>query len=182
MKVNIIKECGYSEALLGLSLSYDQDITRMVDVARKLYVRGSSGETKFLESIVVWLDITAPRFWWQQFSTYRIGVSTQSSSTMHTILRRPLEQHDFEMSIDEFTLERLNSLVSIKDWLTLKNELPEGFLQRRIVCTNYKTLNHIIRQRNAHRLPEWATFIVAVIDQAEHRELLPPVFAGKESV
>jgi len=98
MKVKILDERGYDWALLGLSLSFEQDPADMPRVAQKLAFRGD-GHNKFLESIVLWLDITAPRYWWQQFDTYRAGVSKQSASTMHTMTRRALTQEDFEHSI-----------------------------------------------------------------------------------
>ena len=167
MKVTIIKEAGYEEALLGLSLSYNKDPKNMRSVAMKLSSR-DGGHNKFLESIVLWLDITAPRYWWQQFDTYRVGVTKQSESTMHTVLKRKLTQEDFEGPILTDTLEALNQLIADKDFGRLKNELPEGFLQRRIVCLNYKVIRHIIRQRRTHRLPEWQMFCDELAKQAKN--------------
>ena len=80
MKIKILKEAGYDEALLGLSLSYNTKIERMDKVAAKLYCK-DGGHNKFLESICVWLDITAARYWWQEFDTYRIGVTKLGSGT-----------------------------------------------------------------------------------------------------
>jgi len=157
MKIHILREAGLEEAMLGLSLSYDQPIDRMPEVARKLMVRGGA-HTKFLESIVVWLDITAPRYWWQQFDTYRVGVTKQSGSTMHNILKTGVDQPYFEGGISRETLIRINKLIAIKEFMQVKRELPESFLQRRIVCLNYKVINHIIKQRENHRLEEWTLF------------------------
>jgi len=157
MKIHILREAGLEEAMLGLSLSYDQPIDRMPEVARKLMVRGGA-HTKFLESIVVWLDITAPRYWWQQFDTYRVGVTKQSGSTMHNILKTGVDQTYFEGGISRETLIRINKLIAIKEFMQVKRELPESFLQRRIVCLNYKVINHIIKQRENHRLEEWTLF------------------------
>jgi len=174
MEVIILREAGHQEALLGLSLSYDQPIDRMSDVARKLAGR-DNGENKFLESIAVWLDVTAPRYWWAQADTYRVGVTKQSASTMHTILRRPLAQGDFERPLPEDTLAKLNALIDARNFDDLKNQLPEGFLQRRIVCTNYKALRHMIAQRHDHRLREWHFFCEAALSQVEHPEFLADV-------
>lgn len=171
MKVKILEESGYNESLLGISLSYNQSIDKMPAVAKGLCKRGG-GHNKFLESIVVWIDITAPRYWWLQFDTYRIGVTKQSGSTMHTIMRQNLTQQDFETEIYAGTLSRLNYLIDMSRFETLKNELPEGYLQRRIVCTNYKVLRHMINQREAHKLAEWQYFIKQVVDNTEHREFL----------
>jgi len=143
----------------------------MPAVAEKLRFKGD-GHNKFLESIVVWLDIDAPRYFWQQFDTYRIGVTKQSESTMHTMTARALQQEDFEHPIPDAHLQHLNRLIAEKQWQTVKWDLPESFLQRRIVCLNYMILQRMIRQRKSHRLTEWQTFIDDVLRQVEHPELL----------
>jgi len=171
MKVKILGEAGGPWAREGLRLSYNQPLEKMGEVAYKLATQ-DDGHNKFLESIVAWLDITAPRYWWQQFDTYRIGVTKQSESTMHTILNRPLTQKDFEGDICEETLNRLNNLIAKEDFLQLKLELPESFLQRRIVCLNYKVLRHIIKQRKHHRLPEWPYFCYNILDNLRYKEYL----------
>jgi hypothetical protein len=171
VKVTILREAGYEEALLGLSLSFNQPLDKMPSVARRLCHR-DGGHNKFLETLTVWLDVTAPRYWWQQFDTYRVGMTKQSESTMHTILRRPLEQDDFEGGIYVETLQRLNALIAAKAFDQVKRELPEAFVQRRIVCTNYKCLRNMALQRASHRLGEWQDFIRALLAQLAHAELL----------
>ncbi len=158
MNVEILKEAGYEEAMLGLSLSHLQPVEDMPAIAYRLAYK-DAGHNKFLESIVVWLDIAAPRYWWQQFDTYRVGITKQSESTMHTLMNRKLKRSDFEYPIHLDTLRRLNELIEGGYFEMLKSDLPEGFLQRRIVCTNYKVLRHIVLQRKDHRLPEWQFFI-----------------------
>jgi hypothetical protein len=171
MKVSIINECGYAEAMLGLSLSHNRPVEDMPEVALKLAGKGG-GHDKFLEHIAVWLDISTPRYWWSQMDTYRTGISKCSESTMHTLLKRPLKQSDFEIAILHKTLAGLNNLIEAGDFEQIKVELPEGFLQRRIVATNYKTLLNIIKQRESHRLNEWKFFCAQVRTQAKHFELL----------
>jgi len=171
MRVQILEEHGYEPALVGLSLSYGRNPAAMERVARRLCFLGD-GHNKYLESIVVWLDVDAPRYFWQQLDTYRVGMTKQSESTMHTITVRPLEQSDFAHPIPEEHLEHLNRLVDIQDWEGVKRDLPESFKQRRIVCVNYMTLQRMVRQRETHRLAEWREFIDAVLRQAEHPELL----------
>lgn len=171
MEVTVLHEAGYEQALLGLSLSYNRPVEEVVAVANRLYNQGG-GHNKFLESIMVWLDITAPRYWWQQFDTYRVGVTKQSESTMHTILARPLSIKDFERDISPRTLSRLNNLRGRREFFQIKCELPESFLQQRVVCTNYMTIRRMVSQRANHRLPEWRQFIIAMFDQLEHQEFL----------
>ena len=169
MRVKIISENGYSTALRGLSLNRNQPIDNMMGLSIKLAPK-DGGHNKFLESICVWIEITAPRYYYQQLDQYRIGKSSQSESTMNTIMKRQLTQNDFERPIYNRTLSRLNTLIKVKDFDQLKIELPEGFLQRRIISTNYKTLRNIISQRKNHRLSEWKTFCSEILNQIEHPE------------
>ena len=171
MKVDILEEHGYESALLGLSLSYRQDPERMPTVARRLRFLGE-GHNKYLETIVVWLDMTAPRYFWQQFDTYRVGVTKQSESTMPPLTSRPLGQGDFSHPIPLDYLDYLNGLIAANDWEGAKAGVPESLLQRRIVCLNYMVLQRMIRQRKTHRLPEWRLFVTQVLEGVRHPELL----------
>jgi len=172
MNVIVIEESGYEAALLGLSLSYNSEPSEAV--AKKLCFKGD-GHNKFLEMMDIKLDITAPRMWWSHTDAYRIGITKQSESTMHTILSRPLTQNDFVVPIPECYLAELNAHIVNKDLRTVKAWLPEGFLQRRIVATNYMSLQRVIRQRRSHKLYEWQDFCDRVIEQAKHPEFLEEI-------
>jgi len=171
MKVDVLREAGYEEALLGLSLSYNRPVEDMPSVAARLAAKGGS-HAKFLESIAVWLDVTAPRYWWSQFDTYRIGVTKQSESTMHTLTNTELSASNFQGPISLDVLDALNRFTDMDDLKSAKANLPESFLQRRIICTNYKVISHIYNQRKAHRLEEWHTFCDTVIEQCEYPSFL----------
>lgn len=168
MFVQVMEEHGYFSAMVGLSLSYNQDVAKMPGVADKLKFKGN-GHNKFLESIQVWLNVDAPRYWWQQFDTYRCGITKQSESTMHTILRSPLTHENFEGGANATYLVHLNELREAKKFDELKKDLPENFLQRRIVCTNYRTLQTMKIQRETHKLEEWQYFLEVL-----KRDLLYP--------
>jgi len=171
MDIKIIKECGYEEAMLGLSLSYNIPEENTPIVASKLYDK-EGGHNKFLESIQMWLDITAPRYWWQEMDTYRIGVTKQSESTMHTMMRKPLTQSMFAVELPASYIQYLEELRVNKDFHTLKALLPEGFLQRRVVSMNYKTLRNIVAQRKSHRLKEWKVFCEYVQENSMYEVFL----------
>ena len=171
MIIKILSEHGYDEAMLGLSLSHNQPVENMPEVARKL-AHKDGGHNKFLESMAVWIDVTAPRYWWAQADTYRAGMTKQSESTMHTLGKRQLTQMDFVAYIGNQVLDRLNELIEQKRTRQLKIELPEGFLQRRIICTNYKALRHIVGQRKNHKLREWQIFCDAVMGGLEYGEFI----------
>ncbi len=171
MEVIVVRENGYEEALYGISLSYNADYARMPNVAKHLALL-DGGHNKFLESIQVWIDIDAPRYWWSQFDTYRVGVSKQSESTMHTLTKRPLTQDDFEDYITPIFISTLNSFITNGDLTSAKAHLPEAFLQKRLVCTNYKALRGIVAQRATHKLPQWKCFISSIKRQLSYPEFL----------
>ena len=179
-----------SEALFGIGLSYGltsgienvKDLERaecydrLMQIARGLAHKPGGGHNKFLETITLTLDVKAPRYWWQEFDTYRVGVTKQSESTMHTIMSRELNPEDFERGINiktwQYLIEQRSAYLDEKDperkerlFFTMKNDLPEGFLQRRIVCLNAKALQNMYTQRRAHRLPEWHQFFDDIITQ-----------------
>lgn len=186
MKVKVIGEPGFVPALLGLGLSYGKTSYLSADgfaltgkyhemepIALRLAGKGG-GHDKFLRQMFIWLDITAPLFWWKEMDQYRIGVTSQSESTMHTLLKTPITQECFEYPIGENTLTRLEGLRLVKDFDRLVNELPQGWLQRRIVSANYAVLRNIIEQRRNHRLQQWRIFISAIREQVIHPEFLFP--------
>lgn len=159
MKIKILDIRGKDYAMIGLSLSYNSEKS-MEPVAERLKDK-DNGENKFLEFIQIWLDITAPRFWWQQFDAYRMRTE-QSESTMHTILKKALTKDDFIEGVDEEIIKKLNQYIARDEFRKIKVNLPEGFLQRRIVCMSIKELRRMYHQRKTHRLVEWNEFCEAI--------------------
>lgn len=56
-----------------------------IDLAHRL-ITGGPVHSKFLRSIMVWVEITAPLYWWSEFDTYKVGVVRNSCSTMHKLV------------------------------------------------------------------------------------------------
>ena len=137
-------------------------------LSQKLTKAGTE-HCKHLRLITVWFDVTAPRYWYIEFDTY-LHKTNISCSTMHTLMKKPVSEEDFEKdNIPAFLIEKINTYIKLyqetndteekRDYLVAcKNILPEGFLQKRTVCTNYQTLLTIYMQRKAHRLPQWQYF------------------------
>jgi hypothetical protein len=172
MKVVKLAEYGYEESALGFSLSYNTSIERTKQILPK-YAFGIPGESKFLEMIMLWIDVTSPRYWWQEADTYRVGTTKQSESTMHTLKKRPLSLENFEDEIPGFYIDFLNTMIANKASLvSIKNCLPEGFLQRRIWMFSYRTLQNIYAQRINHRLPQWKGFLESLLGQIDHPEFI----------
>ena len=180
---------GTYEALFGIGLSYGltsgYDTVRMSSeikdrlkkVAEALAWKEGGGHNKFLETITLILDVDAPRYWWQEFDTYRVGITKQSESTIHTITKRPFDELDFMDGdiagciLDELNKTRANYLKAeekgeerMKEFYfrRLKCYLPEGFLQRRVVSVNAKCLKNIREQRANHKLKEWRIFLGSI--------------------
>ena len=189
MKVDVLKIDGIEEALLGMGLSYgltsDKKIrclkdpkwaARLTKICVKCAQRGN-GEDKFLRMIQIWADITAPRFWWAECDTYKVGTVALSESTMHTLGKRLLAQEDFEGGLPIVLLDLLNARTCTPCYtIEAKKELlPESFLQRRIVNFNYAVFASMIRQRRNHRLPQWHYFLNKVYYGLPMQEFLPPL-------
>lgn len=133
----------------------------------KALIRGGSEHRKFLRQIFVSVDITAPLYWWKQMDTYRVGVTTNSTSTMHKLTAVPITmdciETDYESpQLNDFiaTLENWRQqYVETGDklyWEMLIRWLPEGWLQKRTVTMNYENLFTMCKQRRTHKLNEWS--------------------------
>ena len=70
-----------------------------LDLMKRLRNAGTD-HRKFMRMITVYLDITAPLYWWKEFDTYKVGTVANSCSTMHKI-------HAKECTIDDFSCEHL---------------------------------------------------------------------------
>ena len=186
MEIRLMRMEGLPEALFGIGLSYgltsgwsrpqelpDSEYGKLKEIAAKLCKAGA-GEDKFLRQVVCWWDVRAPRYWWAEADTFKVGTVAQSESTMHTIMRRPLVDSDFEKPVPPQALESVNLFVEMyrsarpetrQEWfLDLKNVLPEGFLQRRIWTLNLANMKNIHRQRRNHRLPQWHQVCEAFVE------------------
>lgn len=132
---------------------------------------------KFMRMIVVYVDITAPLYWWKEFDTYKIGTVANSCSTMHKIHTKRFEREDFSIehleNCDEHhwmvcmdnVISALNvsreKYIETKDkkyWWQMIQLLPSSYNQRRTVMLNYEVLANIYKSRRNHKLDEWHTF------------------------
>ena len=189
MRVRLMKEFGYEEALFGIGLSYGKvsgyatpeeaqqhhdTWSRLCELAQTLALYGAGGHDKFLRQIGVILDITAPLYWWKQMDTYKVSTVAQSESTMHTLLKNPITKDCFESGkVPDFYINFLEDLRQDGDFVKLNAWLPQSWMQRRIWTGNYAVLKNIISQRENHKLPEWKFFLDALLPALGHPELLP---------
>lgn len=59
--------------------------------------KGGPVHAKYRRMIHVYVDITAPLYWWKEFDTYKVGTVANSCSTMHKIHSKPFEVDDFSV-------------------------------------------------------------------------------------
>lgn len=145
-------------------------------LAKRLRNAGTD-HRKFMRMITVYMDITAPLYFWKEFDTYKVGTVANSCSTMHKI-------HSKEFTIDDFSHEHLlptakknlESTIDILNgyrdqysvdtdpevrkeyWWQLIQLLPSSYNQRRTVMLNYEVLANMYKSRRNHKLNEWHTF------------------------
>ena len=135
---------------------------------------------KFMRMITVYLDITAPLYWWKEFDTYKVGTVANSCSTMHKI-------HDKEFTLEDFSVERSDMLTqdvflqhiipvleiqrklyleskSEKAWNSMIQLLPSSYNQKRTVMLNYEVLANMYKSRKNHKLKEWRYFCTWIRD------------------
>ena len=147
--------------------------------------KAGDDHAKCLRMLTVTCDITAPRYWWTEYDTYKVGTVANSCSTMHKI-------HEKEFTLDDFSGEHLLpnvwgvggtiavkhslgmmvEIVSIlnryrEDYLETKDKrywyqmiqiLPQSYNQRRTVQLNYQVLKNMYHARKNHKLDEWHDF------------------------
>jgi hypothetical protein len=170
-----IYDCGVFELNIG-----PNDLDLMMRLANAGPVHG-----KFRRMITVYVDITAPLYWWKEFDTYKVGTVANSCSTMHKIHAKEFELDDFSRDhldggyvcavqgnerfaswdILNLTIRALNhyrkEFLETKDkyyWWQMIQLLPSAYNQKRTVQLNYEVLANIYEYRKNHKLDEWVEF------------------------
>ena len=177
MRYKFLQCAGFEPSVHGMMLSYGKtsfdnfsalysDVER---IAAKLAPM-DGGHNKFLEQIQYWILVQAPLFWWKQADTYRVGISKSSESTMHKSWKNGLTQEMFEYPVFKDTLDAINDAIreygsqivtaDRKQFLekVIVNNLPDGYLQTRLLNVNAKCLRNMYFQRRDHKLKQWRDF------------------------
>ena len=56
-----------------------------LELMKKL-VKAGTDHRKFMRMITVYVDVTAPMYWWAEYDTYKVGTVRNSCSKMHKLL------------------------------------------------------------------------------------------------
>lgn len=191
--INICKTCvcGWEQAIRGMRNpmnSWNYSDSNWIEVygvgleyrigpndlnLMKRLANAGTDHRKFMRMITVYVDITAPLYWWKEFDTYKVGTVSNSCSTMHKI-------HDRIFSLGDFSHEHLedaaiktlkqtvdalngfrNEYIKTKSkhyWWQMIQLLPSSYNQKRTIVLNYEVLANIYESRKNHKLDEWIKF------------------------
>lgn len=135
---------------------------------------GGPVHAKYRRMIVVYVDITAPLYWWKEFDTYKVGTVANSCSTMHKIHSKPFTVEDFSCEhLDEVSMTVLEDLICHLDdmrawhnevtdpaakkelWWQMIQLLPSSYNQKRTIMLSYEVLVGMYKWRKNHKLDEW---------------------------
>lgn len=171
-----------------------------LDLMKRLCNAGTD-HRKFMRMITVYMDITAPLYWWKEFDTYKVGTVANSCSTMHKIADKELTLEDFSCEhlitreqplvegsdsveppnaiwLMNRTIQTLNQYRNLylqtkdkKYWWQMIQLLPSSYNQRRTVMVNYEVLANMYKSRRNHKLDEWIYFC-SEIERLPHSELI----------
>lgn len=182
IKIENVEVFGFEAAIRGMrnpKNSWDKMDSVIPEVGPNdldLMVRLANGgpvHAKYRRMIVVYLDITAPLYWWKEFDTYKIGTVSNSCSTMHKLPDKKFELDDFShehldndsLCILKMIIEHLNrcrtAYIDTEDknhWWQMIQLLPSSYNQKRTIMLNYEVLVGMCRERKSHKLDEWKEF------------------------
>ena len=88
-----------------------------IDLMKRLRNAGTD-HRKFMRMITVYVDITAPIYWWKEFDTYKVGTVANSCSTMHKI-------HAKEFTLEDFSCEHLMGIPEYEESSCLEDDFQE---------------------------------------------------------
>ena len=136
-------------------------------------VNAGTDHRKFMRMITVYVDITAPLYWWKEADTYKVGTVRNSCSTMHKITEKEFTLDDFSNEhLSDDSIKLLRDIVFVlnfhrekyletKDklfWWQIIQLLPSSYNQRATLMLNYEVLANMYHSRKSHKLDEWVEF------------------------
>lgn len=125
----LCEDCGIRDVTMG-----PNDLKLMQNL-----VKSGTDHSKFMRMITVYVDITAPLYWWKEFDTYKVGTVANSCSTMHKIQAK-------EFTLDDFSCEHLIDYTSC-------DEQEDIFIQGHptALCGGVQLLSLTINVLNLYR-------------------------------
>lgn len=128
---------------------------------------------KFMRMIIVYLDITAPLYWWKEFDTYKVGTVANSCSTMHKIADKEFDVNDFSHEhIEELHGDEYNMSY---DWLLRTADIL-NYYRKKYHTASEKLNTDITDAERKHTLAQQKLFWWQMI------QLLPSSYNQKRTV
>lgn len=144
-----------------------------LDLMKRLAKAGTD-HRKFMRMIVVYVDVTAPLYWWKEADTYKVGTARNSCSTMHKITGKEFTLEDFshehllESGFNNCLLYVIQCLNTWREkyletndkrfWWQIIQLLPSSYNQKATLMLNYEVLANMYHSRKNHKLDEWVEF------------------------
>lgn len=160
-------------------------------------LRAGDSDAKFMRSIDVSAEITAPVYWLNELRTYQIGTITNSSSLQHTGSKRDFDKHDFgfdkkpdnwdkeDWKMSEqyiyYMLETINyfrkrykETNDYSYFRAMRQAIPMSYEYTIAWHSNYAVLRNIWKQRikTPHRLKEWTQDFAGFIEKLPYAKEL----------
>ena len=111
----------------------------------KTLFKAGTEHRKYLRQIFVSMDITAPFYLWKDFDTYKIGVTSNSCSTMHKLTSKPITLDDFSIDDDDdmdvIDSENSEDEISPKDFFRIVVANCETYRQKYLMYKQKAKLN-----------------------------------------
>lgn len=128
---------------------------------------------KFMRMITVYLDITAPLYWWKEFDTYKVGTVANSCSTMHKIAAK-------EFTLDDFSHEHLVDNLDVRIEIGGTDHRDTGPME--VLCMTIDVLNHYREKYLAAMKTDEYTGLPAKDIWWQMIQLLPSSYNQKRTV
>lgn len=135
---------------------------------------GGPVHAKYHRMITVYLDITAPLYWWKEFDTDDFShehLDVRTIEMLKSIVDILNDYRDLYVNYNTNDFE-IKGCPSKKDiWWQMIQLLPSSYNQKRTVMLNYEVLVGIYRWRKEHKLDEWREFC-RWIEQLPYSEII----------
>lgn len=157
---------------------------RMMGIAKRLFQDNPALRPEYTQAGRQWAKsyyfdytIKAPRYFWVDFDKYHEGVEMQSEASKYHLTHKLLTKDDFVEEVLPSTINQLNSYIELYMQSTddgkkllykiIKANLPEGYLQERVVTISLLALKNMYHQRVNHPLDEWKEFCKFIYSNLE---------------
>ena len=107
----------------------------------KTLFKAGAEHRKYLRQIFVSMDITAPFYLWKDLSTYKIGVTSNSCSTMHKLTSKPITLDDFSVDDDDMDVIDSEDEISSKGFFCIVVANCEMYRQKYLIYKQKAKLN-----------------------------------------